>query len=89
MTKRVRSPWVAEESPISASEVARRFLGRSPGWFTAHRDDLEKKGFPQPIAVSGRYRVDQVQAWLDGRPLADPKSGLTLEARVNEWGKSA
>jgi hypothetical protein len=77
------------ERPISASKVARQFLGRSPAWFSAHRVELEAKGFPRPIQVSGRYRPDQVQAWLDGKPIVTPNPELTLEGLAGQWEKSA
>lgn len=62
------------EKPISAARVARDMLGRSPAWFTQHRADLEKAGFPRPLPVLHSYLPSAVRAWLDSQGAAAPKS---------------
>jgi hypothetical protein len=75
--------------PVPASYVARQLLGRSPAWFTVHRGELEAAGFPKPIPVSGRYRLQDVQVWLDGGAPSSAESAKTLAGRAALWGKSA
>jgi hypothetical protein len=53
------------DRPISAARVAKDLLGKSPGWFYAHRPELEAAGFPKPLPVIGRYWPPAVQVWLD------------------------
>jgi hypothetical protein len=45
------------------SRMVKQCLGRSMGWFRAHKDELEKAGFPKPLAVTGLYDPDHVMAW--------------------------
>lgn len=80
---------VDPNEPISAAKVARRFFGRSPAWFSVHRSELEAKGFPQPIPLSGTYSPTAIQAWIDGKPVQAPNPRLTLEGLAGEWEKSA
>lgn len=68
---------VETERPISAARVARDLLGKSPGWFYAHRTDLEARGFPKPVPVIGRYWPPAVRAWLD-------RTGGTLPDTPNQ-----
>lgn len=62
------------ERPISGARVAKEMLGMSPAWFTQHRGELEKAGFPRPLPVLHRYLPSAVQAWLVTQGAAAPKS---------------
>jgi hypothetical protein len=62
------------ERPISGARVAKEMLGMSPAWFTLHRAELEKMGFPTPIPVLNRYLPSAVQEWLVMKGRAAPKS---------------
>lgn len=53
------------DRPISAARVAKDLLGKSPGWFYAHKTELEAVGFPKPLPVVKRYWPAAVRAWLD------------------------
>lgn len=63
-----------DEKPISGARVAREMLGRSPAWFTLHRPDLEKAGFPKPLPVLHSYLPSAVREWLVMQGAAAPKS---------------
>ena len=41
------------------------YLGRSLSWFQAHRPDLERNGFPQPVPFIGSWDRRAVDHWLD------------------------
>jgi hypothetical protein len=43
------------EKPISGARVAREMLSRSPAWFTMHRAELERAGFPKALPVLNAY----------------------------------
>jgi hypothetical protein len=81
------------EKPISGARVAREMLGRSPAWFTQHRPELEKAGFPKPLPVLHSYLPSQVTAWLVSQGAAAPKSDgfdLGLERLLSgKRGRSA
>lgn len=62
------------ERPISGARVAKELLGRSPAWFSQHRPELEKAGFPRPLPVLHSYLPSAVRAWLDSQGAAAPKS---------------
>lgn len=62
------------DRPISAAQVAKELLNRSPAWFYIHRPDLEQAGFPKPIPVHGGYLPSKVRAWLDSSQSGEAKS---------------
>lgn len=69
------------DSALTASEVARQMLKRSPAWFYAHRAQLEAVDFPKPLPILNKYSRAAVQAWLDMKMGHAPKSGSGLAER--------
>jgi hypothetical protein len=65
------------DSLLTAAQLAREMLKRTPGWFYAHRKKLESEGFPKPIPIVGKYHRDAAQAWLD-------KNGGKLPDNANQ-----
>jgi len=49
--------------PLPMYRMVKDLLGRTPGWFRAHKDELEKAGFPKPLPVTGLYDPQHVIAW--------------------------
>lgn len=73
--------------PISAARMARDMLGRSPTWFSQHRQELEAAGFPKALPVLGTYNPASVQAWLDSQGGQGAQSGATnLAERFRHGG---
>jgi hypothetical protein len=58
-------PPAVSDSPLTAAQMAKTMLKRTPGWFYAHRQIMEKAGFPKPIPIVGKYHPGAVQAWID------------------------
>jgi hypothetical protein len=86
------------EKPISGARVAREMLGRSPAWFTQHRPELEKAGFPKPLPVLNAYMpsvvLDAIKSmglkWSEAEGLGytiEPIDGTDTE--FTQWNGTA
>jgi hypothetical protein len=65
------------EDLLTAAQMARTLLKRSPGWFYAHREEMERAGFPKRIPIVDKYHGGAVQAWID-------KNGGKLPDNANQ-----
>jgi predicted DNA-binding transcriptional regulator AlpA len=57
----------AERQHIVRSREIAKMLDRSAGWFYAHRDKLERAGFPKKDALLGGWSRAAIEVWLAKR----------------------
>ena len=55
---------IAVNRLLTTREVC-RLIRRSPGWFTAHKAELEAHGFPSPVSVIGHYDEKAIERWIE------------------------
>ncbi len=68
MAKRGRLAPVRQRI-VNDAELA-QYLGKSVSWLTAHRPELEERGFPPRLPIVGGNDLNAVDRWVD--QLLDP-----------------
>ena len=76
---------IAPSQFINARGVA-SLLGRTAGWFYAHRAELERDGLPAKDPIMRGWYEPAVKAWLDRRsgvvPASPPSGTAALLAAI-------
>ena len=62
------------------------YLGRSVGWFVAHKAELIERGFPPKLPIIDLYDRAAVDRWLDQQ--SDPDERLRRDWSAS-WQKAA
>jgi hypothetical protein len=74
-------PRIVNDAQLAA------YIGKSVSWLTAHRRELESRGFPPRLPILGGTDLNAVDRWID--QLLDPDAAIYERDFEQAWLEAA